>query len=96
MTAFVIANVEVTDPEIYKTYIPLASASVAAFGGRYIARGGAVEVQEGKTGWHRVVILEFKDLETARAWYNSPSYAEARAIRQKASRGDLLFVAGAA
>mgnify|MGYP001549464159 CR=1 FL=1 len=94
MTAYVIANVEVTDKDAYAAYISLASASVAAFGGQYIARGGEVTVLEGNKNWHRVVILAFPSLARAQEWYASPDYAAARAIRQRAARSEIVFLPG--
>jgi uncharacterized protein (DUF1330 family) len=96
MPAYVIANVEVTDPEGYADYRPLALGSIEAHGGRYLARGGEVEVKEGGGSWRRVVIVEFPSLERARRWYDSPEYRDARALRQRTARTDLLFVDGIA
>lgn len=96
MPAYVIANVEVTDPEGYADYRPLAHSSIEAHGGRYLARGGEVEVKEGGGTWRRVVIVEFPTLERARRWYASPEYRDALALRQRTARTDLLFVDGLA
>lgn len=94
MSAFVIANVTVTDPVRYQDYRKLVPASIEKFGGRFIARGGQVEVLEGD--WHpsRLVIVEFPSVDAARAWWHSPDYAEARAIRQATSEGTLLILEG--
>jgi len=66
------------------------------YGGRYVARGGAAEGLEGGYAPKRVVILEFPSVERAKAWWDSPEYQPLRAIRQRASRGDLLLVEGLA
>jgi uncharacterized protein (DUF1330 family) len=94
MPAYLIANVRVHDPERYRDYAALAGASVAAHGGRYLARGGETDELEGDWGPERVVVLEFPSLQAARAWYASPAYAEAKAIRQAAATGDFVFVDG--
>lgn len=94
MSAFVIANVDVRDPVRYADYIRLTPATVAPFGGRFIARGGKAERLEGETPANRIVILEFDTYEQAKAWYESESYREARAVRQSASSGSLLLVDG--
>ena len=91
MSAYVIANVTVKDPVRYEDYRRLVSPTLARFGGRFIARGGQVEVLEG--AWHgtRLVLLEFPSMEAARNWWSSPEYAEAKLIRQATSEGTLLM-----
>jgi len=94
MPAFVIVDIEITDPEQYERYKALAPATVAACGGRYVARGGATLGLEG--GWEsqRLVILEFDSLERARAWHDSPDYRAARTLRQSATRSRMIAVEG--
>lgn len=94
MAAYVIANVRVTDPGRYEDYRRLVTGTVSKHGGRFLARGGRVEVLEGDWQPERLVILEFPSMEQARAWWDSPDYAEARAIRQAASEGTLLILEG--
>jgi uncharacterized protein (DUF1330 family) len=94
MPAYVIANVTVKDPLRYEEYRRLVTPTVEQFGGRFIARGGKVELLEGAWNPARVVILEFPSVERARAWWQSPEYSEARAIRQATSEGTLLIVEG--
>jgi uncharacterized protein (DUF1330 family) len=94
MVAYVIADVEVTDPAAYEEYRKLVPATIAKYGGKYLARGGATEVKEG--GWTpaRFVILEFASMDQAKRWYASPEYAPALAIRKRASRSKLIFAEG--
>jgi len=94
MSAYVIVDVEVTDPEGYKDYIQAAPPSIAIYGGRYIARGGATETLEGEWLAKRLVILEFPSMEQARAWLNSPEYAPARALRHKYAKTNMVLVDG--
>ncbi len=94
MAAFVIANVTIEDPVRYEDYKRMVPGTLAAFGGRFIARGGQIDVLEGDWKPNRLVILEFPSVERARAWWNSPEYAEARALRQATSTGTLLIVEG--
>jgi uncharacterized protein (DUF1330 family) len=96
MPAYVFANIEVTDPVLYEEYRKGVPATIAQYGGRYVARGGAAEGLEGGYAPQRVVILEFPSVERAKAWWNSPEYRPLRAIRQRASRGDLLLIEGLA
>jgi uncharacterized protein (DUF1330 family) len=94
MAAYVIAEIDVKDPEIYKAYTTLTPASVARHGGRFIVRGGPAAALEGAPP-KRVVVLEFADAEAARRWYDSPQYREARAIREKAAVSRLFLIEGA-
>lgn len=95
MPAYIIADVEVTDPAGYEPYRPLAAASIARFGGRFLVRGGAAELLEGAPAPNRTVVIEFPDAGTARRWYRSEEYQRALKIRQAASRGRLILVEGA-
>lgn len=94
MPAYIIANIEVTDPDGYAEYRKGVVASVEQFGGRFLARGGRAESLEGTYAARRVVILEFPDYEKAKAWWDSPGYRSLREMRQRASRGDLILVEG--
>ena len=95
MSAYVIVDIEVTDPEGYQEYVKIAPATVQLYGGRYIARGGKNETLEGD--WHakRLVIMEFPSMEQAKTWLNSPEYAPARAMRHKYARSNMVVVEGA-
>jgi uncharacterized protein (DUF1330 family) len=93
--AYVISEVEMFDEELGQRYQELAAASIARYGGRYLARGVRPQVPEGE--WapdERVVLIEFPDLKTIREWYASPEYAEALAISRGALGRRLLFVEG--
>jgi uncharacterized protein (DUF1330 family) len=94
MPAYLIARITVTDPEQYEHYKALAPAAIAKYGGKYLARGGATETLEGDTEDRRVVILEFPNAATARTFYSSPEYTEARARRDGAAEGQFVIVEG--
>ena len=94
MTAYVIAEVSITDEEGYEQYKPLAGASVVANGGTYEVRGGVVESLEGEPVMGRIVILRFDDLEAARNWYNSDDYQAARPLRHAAAQSRVFIVEG--
>jgi uncharacterized protein (DUF1330 family) len=94
MPAYVVVDVEVTDPEAYERYKPLAPPAIAAYGGRYLARGGRTDVLEGDWTPSRAVLLEFPSLEKARAWWESAEYAEAKALRQSSTRTRMVVVEG--
>ena len=82
------------DAKTYERYKELAQNSLAIYGGRYIARGGATTILEGSWSPKRLVILQFADASSARAWWDSPEYAEAKAIRQRCARTEMLIVEG--
>ncbi len=94
MSAYVIANVEIRDSERYAEYVKLTPATIAAYGGRFLARGGKSERLEGEVPVNRVVVLEFDSYEQAKAWYDSAGYRAARAIRQSASVASFMLVEG--
>jgi uncharacterized protein (DUF1330 family) len=94
MAAYVIAEVEVTDPEAFEQYRREVPATLAPFGGRFIVRGGAVETLEGDWQPKRLVVLEFPDRSAAKAWWDSQPYAAPKALRQRSARTRLLVVDG--
>ncbi|HEX3521946.1 MAG TPA: DUF1330 domain-containing protein [Stellaceae bacterium] len=95
MAAYLIADIQVTDPATYDQYRPLAAASVARFGGRFVVRGGKIDLLEGEPEPERIVVIEFADADAARRWYRSEEYQRALKIRQSASRGRVFLVEGA-
>ena len=94
MPAYVIARVNVTDPDQYENYKALTPGAIAAHGGRFIVRGGATEILEGEAEDRRVVVIEFPSMDQARTFYHSPEYREARAARAGAAEAQLLLVDG--
>ena len=76
MAAYAISEVEILDPEQTRRYQELAAASIARYGGRYLARGARPQVPEGdRPTEERVVLVEFPSMERRREWYASPEYA---------------------
>ena len=94
MPAYVINDMEVTDPAIFDAYRQLSPASVAQYGGRFLVRGGAVAPLEGDWVPKRLVVLEFPSLERAKAWIDSVEYAPARRLRQLSAKSNLILVDG--
>jgi len=94
MPAYVIADVHVHDPEKFEEYKKTAGPTSAEFGGKYLARGGKVEVLEGDWNPARFVIIEFPSVEKAKEWWNSPSYAGPKAIRQACAKSSFIVVEG--
>lgn len=94
MAAYIIAEVDVQDAELFEKYKQLVPPTVAAYGGRFVVRGGAVERLEGEWSPARVVVIEFADSAKAAEWWNSPEYAEAKLLRQRSARTELILVEG--
>ncbi|HEX8072013.1 MAG TPA: DUF1330 domain-containing protein [Pyrinomonadaceae bacterium] len=94
MSAYVVVEVEVLEKERYETYKQMVPPTLAAYGGRFIVRGGAAETLEGDWTPKRLVILEFPSLSQAKAWWDSPEYAEAKALRQATARTRMIVVEG--
>lgn len=94
MAGYVIAEVEVTDPVLFEQYRAGVPATVAAHGGRYIVRGGAVTRMEGDWNPKRLIILEFPSVEKAKAWHDSPAYAPLIAMRERSARSKVIIVEG--
>ncbi len=94
MAVYVMVDIEVLDEHRYAQYRQQAPATIAAHGGRYLARGGATEVLEGSWSPKRCVLLEFPDMAHFRAWWTSPEYAPLRALRQQTTRSHLVVTQG--
>jgi uncharacterized protein (DUF1330 family) len=94
MPAYIVVDIRIHDPKVYERYKTLAPPSIAAYGGRYVVRGGSTKSLEGSWTPERFVILEFQDADTAQRWWSSPEYAEAKALRQSCADADMLLVDG--
>lgn len=94
MPAYIIVDVTINYPEEYEAYKLLTPASIAAYGGRFIVRGGHAETLEGDWQHGRIVVLEFANTETAKQWWASAAYATAKAIRQRTAVTKMILVEG--
>ncbi len=94
MAAYVIAQVDITDPETFATYSAQVPAVIQQYGGRYLVRGGKMENIEGEWNASRVVVLEFPSMEQLKRFYHSPEYAPLIALRQKSARTILSAIEG--
>ncbi len=94
MTAYVIVDINVTDPVRYEDYKKLAAPTVELYGGKYIARGGKTEILEGDWSPHRLVILQFESSEQAKKWLNSTEYSRARDLRHQTAISNMVVVEG--
>ncbi|MCP5088978.1 MAG: DUF1330 domain-containing protein [Rhodobacteraceae bacterium] len=93
MAVYTMAHIDVQDAENYAKYAELAGPAVAKYGGEFLARGGETAVMEGASR-SRNVIIKWRDMETAKTFYNSPEYQEALSYGLPAAKRDYLFVEG--
>jgi uncharacterized protein (DUF1330 family) len=94
MAAYVIFDIDVKEPVEYARYKDMAAPVVAAFGGKYLARGGKTETLEGDWVAKRLVILEFPTAARAKEWLSSKEYSAARALRHKTAKSNMIVVEG--
>jgi uncharacterized protein (DUF1330 family) len=94
MPAYVIVNIEITDPARYAEYVKAVPATIARHGGRYLVRGGNAERLEGSWDPKRVVVLEFESFERAKEWWASEEYRAPKALRQSAATANVILVDG--
>lgn len=95
MAAYVLAEIEITNPEGYKEYTTHVPATIAKYGGRFLVRGGNAEMLEGEWPQRRRVLIEFPSMEQAKRWWDSPEYEKPKAMRRAASQGRLILMEGA-
>jgi uncharacterized protein (DUF1330 family) len=95
MSAYVIANIRITDAARYEEYKRLSTIAINAYGAQVCVRGGEVTVLEGDWQPERVVVLKFASVERAKAFYDSPQYLAARQAREHAAAMRMVIVAGA-
>ena len=94
MSAYVIVEIDVVDPAGYEEYKKQAAATVHAYGGKYIVRGGKAEVLEGDWSPKRIVILQFESMERAKEWLNCEEYREPRKMRHATAKANMIVVEG--
>ena len=94
MAAYIIVDIDVTDPGAYEEYRKLVPPLVAKYGGKYLVRGGELETMEG--GWtpKRLAVLEFDSVDRAKRFYYSEDYEPVKQIRLKATNSKMVLVEG--
>jgi uncharacterized protein (DUF1330 family) len=94
MPAYIIVEVEIKNPKEYEEYKKQVPATLKAYGGKFIVRGGKLETLEG--GWNpeRIVVLQFENMEKAKGWWSSEEYGKAKQIRYKNANSRMLVVEG--
>jgi len=94
MTAYILVDIAVTDPELYEEVKQRTPPIVAQYGGRYLARGGSTEVLHGNWNPERLVLLSFDSLEQANAWESSPEYTAVKQLRDRCARVNMVLLPG--
>ncbi|HZW05199.1 MAG TPA: DUF1330 domain-containing protein, partial [Anaerolineaceae bacterium] len=92
--AYLIVDIRITDPVLYEEVKQRTPGTIAAYGGRYLARGGVTEPLDGDWTPKRIVVLEFESLARAKAWLNSPEYRPVRALRDRSAVVNIVAVEG--
>ena len=94
MAAYIIADLKITDPEVFEQYRSQVSGTIEQYGGEYLVRGGAVETAEGNWNPQRLVILQFESMARAKEWYDSEEYRGPKALRHHSANTNLVLVEG--
>jgi uncharacterized protein (DUF1330 family) len=94
MAAYVIVDVDVRDPVRYQDYIRMVPSTIAAFGGKFVVRGGRAERLEGEWVPKRMVVIQFESVERAKEWWASDLYAGPKSLRQSLSTANMIVVEG--
>ena len=94
MSAYVIVDIQITDPVQYEEYKRLAGPTVTAFDGKYLVRGGKAEPLEGDRTPGRMVVLEFPSFDRAKEWWASDEYADAKSMRHSSALSEMILVDG--
>jgi uncharacterized protein (DUF1330 family) len=94
MTAYLIARVEVSDPQSYAEYTKRIPDAIAAFGGWFVVRGGARVTLEGPEETRRLVVIAFPSMERLKAFWDSAAYADAKRFRLGAAQLEAVAVEG--
>ena len=94
MSAYIVVQVDIKDPERFAEYRTMVPASLEAYGGRFLARGGATQTLEGDWQPPRLVILEFDSVDQAKRWWDSEEYREARDLRQASADTQMVVIEG--
>jgi uncharacterized protein (DUF1330 family) len=94
MAAYVILDIDVRDQSGYEEYKKAGAPTIIAYGGKPLARGGRTEVLEGSWDPRRMVMLEFKSMEEAKRWWDSPEYNQAKKLRQRSADSKVIILEG--
>ncbi len=94
MAGYVIVHDEIHDEALFDQFRQRVAATIEAYNGRYLVRGGATEVMDGDWTPQRIVVVEFDSVDQAKAWLTSPEYGEIKKIRMQAANASVIVVEG--
>ena len=94
MSAYMIVDIEIHDPAGYDEYRKVVGPTLQQYGGKFVVRGGKIDVLEGNWNPKRIVVLEFESAARVRQWYDSEEYRVPKQIRMRASKGNIVLVEG--
>ena len=94
MAAYIVVEIDITDPVGYEEYRRLGPPTVAAYGGKFVVRGSKVEVLEGDWAPKRFVVIEFESVDRAKQWWSSQEYKLPKQVRQKTAKTNMIVVEG--
>ena len=94
MAAYVITDFEITDASLYGQFLEQVTGTVESHGGKFVARGGGIEIVLGDWSPKRIALLEFDSLEQVHAWLSSPEYTALDDIRSRSSKIDMVVIEG--
>ena len=94
MPAYLITEIEVTDPKGYEEYRSRVGKSLEAYGAKFLVRGGEIDVLEGDWQPKRIVMCVFDSMDKARQWYDSDAYRELKKVRENTASMNMVAVAG--
>ncbi len=94
MSAYIIVEVIIQNQKEYEGYKKLVPATLKQYGGKFIVRGGKTATLEGNWSPERIVVIEFDNMEKAKAWWGSEEYSKAKKIRYKNAESKMILVEG--
>ena len=94
MAYYLVADMSITDPELFAEFAEAVPATVQQYGGRYLIRGGELEVAQGDWTPNRLVVIEFESVDQAKAWYDSPEYEGPKQTLARSSKSNFVFIEG--
>ena len=94
MAYYLVADMSITDPELFAEFAEAVPATVRQYGGRYLIRGGELEVAQGDWTPNRLVVIEFESMDQAKAWYDSPEYEGPKQTLARSSNSNFIFIEG--
>lgn len=95
MSAYILVDTKIENAEVYEEYKALALPIAESYGGKYLTRGGAMDIIDNDL-WTptRMVLIEFPDMEKARSFMKSDAYAPVRPLRENNAKCTLVLLEG--